>query len=277
MNIAMILAIAYLLGPSAFFTHQTPQPLSAWRATAGRDTILVPGADGTPLRGFVYRSSRARLWILRFYGANGGALVSDTFDRSLSKTYGATVVVVDYRGYGFTPGHPTFALAQDDALRIYDRVRTLAGNLPVVVYGASLGSSMATHVAVHRPVAGVVLQGAMSDAHSMVRFYELQHLGPLGYFVEADADGTSGMANADRLRHIRAPLLILHGAEDRNISVEDARVNDRAAQSVDKTLVVVPGSAHQVRLDGTAAGRALERFLARAGRRRATTPGMFGP
>jgi len=204
--------------------------------------------------------------MLRFYGADGGAHVSDAFDRWLSEEYNINLVVVDYRGYGFTSGHPTFARAQDDALCVFDHVRELARSQPIVLFGGSLGSSMASYVAVHREISGLILQGAMSDAHSMVAYWEVPRLGPLGYFVDADSDATAGMANAERLHAIRTPLLIMHGAEDRNISAEDARKNFQSSGSLDKTLLIVPGSPHQVNLKATPAGKVFGAFLGRVTR-----------
>ena len=264
MHIATILlAFGYLLGPAAFFTQQRPISLSDWTSNSDRETIVTAAADGTPLRGFVYRSARAHGWMVRFYGANGSASTSDVFDRWLTQRYNINVVVVDYRGYGFTPGHPTFARAQDDALRIFDHVRMLANGQPIFLFGGSLGTSMVSYVALHRNVNGLILQGAMSDAHSMVSYWEIAHIGPLGYFVEADADGTAGMANADRLHSIHAPLLVMHGAEDRSISVADARKNYASSASKDKTLLIVKGSPHLVNLNGTHAGEVFGAFLAR--------------
>lgn len=259
----ILLAFAYLLGPAAFFSQQHPTPLSDWTETSGRETIVTAAADGTPLRGFVYRSADARGWIVRFYGSNGSAWNSDTFDRWLSERYKINVVVVDYRGYGFTPGHPTFALAQDDALRIFDHVQMLANDQPIFLFGGSLGTSMVSYVAQHRNVRGLILQGAMSDAHSMIAYWEVAHIGLLGNFVDADNDGTAGMANAERLHSIHAPLLIMHGAEDRNISVADARKNYASSASQDKTLLIVQGSPHLVNLNGTHAGDVFGAFLER--------------
>jgi pimeloyl-ACP methyl ester carboxylesterase len=76
---------------------------------------------------------------------------------------GVNVTVFDYRGYGRSPGEPTIANMQLDALRIFDFVNAQNPG-KVIVHGQSLGSFMAAYVAQQRPAFGMVLESTASNA-----------------------------------------------------------------------------------------------------------------
>lgn len=68
------------------------------------------------------------------------------------------LLVMNYRGYGGSTGNPGQKQLYADALAIYDHV--VDGGEPpdhIVLMGRSLGSAMATMLAAHREVAGVIL------------------------------------------------------------------------------------------------------------------------
>jgi pimeloyl-ACP methyl ester carboxylesterase len=68
------------------------------------------------------------------------------------------MLVVNYRGYGGTPGKPSQAALYEDALAIYDYVvaNEIAAN-EIVVMGRSLGSGLAAMLAAERTVRGAIL------------------------------------------------------------------------------------------------------------------------
>ncbi len=68
------------------------------------------------------------------------------------------MLVVNYRGYGGSPGTPSQEALYDDALAIYDYV-VASGVAPdeIVVMGRSLGSGLAAMLAAERKVRGTIL------------------------------------------------------------------------------------------------------------------------
>ena len=70
-----------------------------------------------------------------------------------------TIVALNYRGYGTSEGKPGERELAADALAIYDAVVAREGidAKRIVVFGRSLGTALAAHVAAERPVAGVML------------------------------------------------------------------------------------------------------------------------
>ena len=64
---------------------------------------------------------------------------------------------MNYPGFGGSTGPARLARLGPAALTAFDAVKHAAGDRPVVVFGASLGTTTALHIAAHRPVAGLIL------------------------------------------------------------------------------------------------------------------------
>lgn len=82
------------------------------------------------------------------------------------------LVLVDHRGYGASTGTPTVDALMADALRVHDQVAgdPAFSGLPLVVHGHSLGSFMAGHVARHRRLGGLVLEGSATTTEEWVDY-----------------------------------------------------------------------------------------------------------
>jgi pimeloyl-ACP methyl ester carboxylesterase len=69
------------------------------------------------------------------------------------------VIALNYRGYGTSEGEPSAEHLKSDGLALFDLVaaRDDVDRTRIAVFGRSLGTAVATHVAAARPVARVVL------------------------------------------------------------------------------------------------------------------------
>jgi pimeloyl-ACP methyl ester carboxylesterase len=94
--------------------------------------------------------------ILVYFGGNAEDVLytaSTSFDLAVKR-----MLVVNYRGYGGTPGTPSQEALYEDALAIYEYV-VASGTDPndIVVMGRSLGSGLATMLASERKVRSAIL------------------------------------------------------------------------------------------------------------------------
>lgn len=108
--------------------------------------------EGAVLRGWVVNPGQPRA--LLYFGGNGEdvSLVRDDVARWAA---GHSVYLVSYRGYGHSDGEPSEAVLAADAIALFDHVA--AQHASVDVYGRSLGSGVAVHVAAARPVGRLAL------------------------------------------------------------------------------------------------------------------------
>jgi uncharacterized protein len=155
---AIVLAV-----PAAFWLGQDrliffPQPaLSTGHLPAHALPLTMRAADGTMLHGWIVPAATTPAPAVLYFGGNAEevswALAEKRWPRDV------TVVSLNYRGYGGSEGTPSALHLQSDALALFDFVaaRSDVDRARIAVFGRSLGTAVATHVAAHRPVARAIL------------------------------------------------------------------------------------------------------------------------
>jgi len=180
-------------------------------------------------------------WILFFHG--NGEVVSDYDEISPFYHHIRTnLVVADYRGYGASTGSPTLTHLAQDAHVIYKQVREELSrrNLrkDLWVMGRSLGSISALELAYHyqQEMKGLIVE---SGFPSVVRI--MFHLGvpALGMGLEKIDQEWMG-----RIKKIFVPALIMHGAFDSLVPLQNAKDIYQYLGSKDKKLLVIPSGTH---------------------------------
>jgi len=177
-------------------------------------------------------SSGALLW---FYG-NGETIAAIWPIIREFRPPNAALLVLDYPGYGGSSGRATEAgvyeagdLAYDALLKHPDVDRQR-----IYVYGRSLGSAVATHVAATHDVAGLILESPFTSARGMAaRHYRIFPR----FLVRL------GLDNLDRIGRIRCPILIFHGTADMLVPITMGR-EVAAAAGGPVEFVMIEGSGH---------------------------------
>jgi fermentation-respiration switch protein FrsA (DUF1100 family) len=175
------------------------------------------------------------LTVVLFQG-NGGHLGHRLFvvEPLLREGYG--VLLAPYPGYGGNPGQPTDAsLSGAGTGTLAALVARSLATARVVLWGESLGGGVATRLAVERRVAGVILQAPFTSVADRA-----QELYP---FVPARLLTLDRFENMSRIAAIGAPLLILHGADDRIVPADHGRKLLDAAREP-KRGVFIPNADH---------------------------------
>jgi pimeloyl-ACP methyl ester carboxylesterase len=151
--------------------------------------------------------------VLHFHG--NGEVVADwvpDLPRSL-EARGLNTFLAEYGGSG---GWPQLATMLDDALCAFDHLEGA-----VVVYGRSVGSLYALHVAAHRPAAALVIESGIAD----VRERLLLRVTPAELGVtaaELDAAMKATVDHEAKLKAFDGPVLILHAHADHLVDVRHA-------------------------------------------------------
>jgi fermentation-respiration switch protein FrsA (DUF1100 family) len=150
---------------------------------------------------------------------------------------GISVMIFDYRGYGQSTGEPSEAGLYQDALASYDYLIQQRRIPPerLIIFGRSLGSSVAGEVAAHRSSAGLMVEGsfpsiqAMSDHH----YFGL----PAQWFMDVDFNLIK------KVRTLHVPLLVIHGEQDSIVPMALGRQVFEAAHEP-KRWYAVSGAEH---------------------------------
>jgi len=112
-------------------------------------------------------------------------------------------------GYGRSTGPARLGRLGPAALAAFDALKKQAGDRPVFVWGESLGTTLALHVAANRPVAGLVLRTPVPLRDLILGEFGWWNLwlaaGPVAMGVP---DGLNSLANARRVNAPAAFILI---------------------------------------------------------------------
>lgn len=218
----------------------------------------VPVAPDLALRALHVQRPGAKATAL-FFGGN--LFRADETAASLMRTWAdapVNLVLVDHRGHGRSPGSPTVALVAEDAVKLYDYTRARTSG-PLLVGGFSLGSFVAGHVAQQRPVDGLALVGTGTTVPDLVRGQIPWYATP---FVALKID--PALETVDNLRAVaavKAPAVVVSGAEDRTTPPSAARRVFEALPSQSKRWVLVPDATHGNLLSRPATRQALAELV----------------
>ena len=228
---------------SLFFPQATaPQehPTGAWKD--GRVQV-----DESVVLGYRFYIHKKDSPVILFFHGNG-EIVSDYagISREYHSWADASLLVVEYRGYGWSTGVPLTSKMLPDAKIVLNKLPQIlesAGvnvDVPLFIKGRSLGSAVAIYLALIAPekFKGMIIDSGYADAPSLFR--------RLGITIPDNIkdDDTLPINNDEKMKRIKLPLLVIHGEQDTLIPVEHGKKLHSNLPIEDKQLVVIPGAGH---------------------------------
>lgn len=152
---------------------------------------------------------------------------------------GYAVLGIDYRGFGqSTKRLPSEDLAHEDALAAWRWLAEHQPDAPRHIFGHSLGGAIAVRLAAEVPdAAGLIVEGSFPSIPDVVGSFEWGWL-PVSPLITQRFDAAS------RIGAVRAPVLVVHGSEDRLIAPRLGRELYERAPEPKRWLLVEGGSHH---------------------------------
>ena len=223
--------VVWLANRAAFFPSKYPE--GDWDACRriGAQEITIPGRDGVILGGWWLKVPSARLATLFLHG-NAGNVTNRVWAMKEIVAAGSSILLLDYRGYGRSTGNPTESGLYRDAMAAYEYLQRTAGT-PIVLHGESLGTAVATHLAVEIDCAGLILEAPFPSARA-VAARVLPWLGPLLVW---------GFETRKAISKVRCPILVIHGDRD-NVIPFDLGQQVFAAAPEPKQFWEIRGAGH---------------------------------
>jgi len=122
---------------------------------------------------------------------------------NLCRDAGFSVFAYDYQGYGTSEGRPSERAMYADVTAAYEYLTEQLKTPPqqIISMGRSLGCAAAIDLAARRPVAALVIESPFLSAFRVLTRVQLL---PWDRF-----------RNADKIRQIHVPVLVIHGRADR--------------------------------------------------------------
>lgn len=137
--------------------HPSRDPMDVPSGTS-RSTIAFGGGTLEAWTTSTATSGVPDAYVLAFDGNASRAEACASRVAALMHDRAVTVWAVNYPGYGASDGEASLDRMAPAALVAYDELARVAAGKPILVYGNSMGATVALHVATKRPVVAAVLQ-----------------------------------------------------------------------------------------------------------------------
>jgi fermentation-respiration switch protein FrsA (DUF1100 family) len=178
--------------------------------------VELAAADGVTVVSW-YSPARPGKPTMVFFQGNAGNISDRGVKARPYLDAGFGLLLAGYRGYGGNPGDPTEqGLYADGRAQLAFLAREGVTPTRWVLYGESLGSGIAVHLAEEQaaktPVGAVVLESPFSSMADAAAIHYP--------FVPARALVKDRFDSIAKIAGIRSPLLIVHGVEDNVVPVE---------------------------------------------------------
>jgi pimeloyl-ACP methyl ester carboxylesterase len=197
--------------------------------------LFLETEDGVRIHAYELPCQGASRALLFLHGNAGNASHRLPNAAALARL-GVHVLLLDYRGYGRSEGTPTELGSYADARAGLRHLVETRGFAParVVLFGRSLGGTVAVDLAQDRPLAGVILESTFTSTGDVARGM----LGPPGAWLAGNR-----FAAVEKIGALRSPLLFFHGDRDRIIPIGLGRRLFAAAPQP-KSFEVITGAGH---------------------------------
>lgn len=243
---------------SLLYLPSSDRPLPAASGVHEMAVVTLATGDGLALQAWYAAAEPGRPTIVYLHG-NGGHIGMRAARVRPYLNSGLGLLLVEYRGYGGNPGQPT-----EDGLYADGRAGLAylaARGVPfgsMVLYGESLGTTVAVQLASERaragsPVGAVILDAPLSSVTEVAAHH--YPLVPVRWLLKDRFEAVAAIAS------INAPLLIAHGDADDVVPIRYGRALFAAALEPKESLWIAGGG--HMNLDALGLPEAALDFIAR--------------
>jgi fermentation-respiration switch protein FrsA (DUF1100 family) len=217
-SIVSVFAIGYAVLAVALFFYQPnllyfpDMPSRKIEATPGDigldfEPLTLTTRDDEQLGAWFIPANQARGVVLFCHG-NAGNISHRLVSIQLFNELGLSVLIFDYRGYGQSTGKPTEKGTYRDADAAWAYLVEQRG-IPaerIILFGRSLGASIAADLATRQSAAGLILESGFTSVPDVAA--KLYPWLPVRWFSRYQYDTRKKLAN------IHSPVLIAHSRDD---------------------------------------------------------------
>lgn len=228
-------AALYLLQRKMMFGPDRSYVSPAEVNLPGLQEVVLTSRGGHRLVSWYLPAKAGQPTVLFFHGNGGNVANREEKFRQLHAR-GLGVFMLGYRGFGGSEGAPSEAAFIADARLLYDHALKM-GLAPdnIVIYGESIGTSVAVQLAADVSSLAVILEAPM---YSVLSIAEARYpYFPVRTFLR-DKFETNLF-----IKDVRQPLLVVHGTDDEIIPLASGRRLFEAANAP-KRFFEVQGGGH---------------------------------
>jgi fermentation-respiration switch protein FrsA (DUF1100 family) len=218
------------------------------------EAVRLGTADGETLAGWYIPAPAARGTLLYLHG-NGGNIGHRLDPVAVFHRLGLNILIIDYRGYGDSSGKPSEEGTYRDALAAWNYLTQEKRHTPdrIVLFGESLGGSIAAWLAARHSPAGLVIYASFTSVPELAQ--ALYPIFPAARLARYRYDTRAALGN------VNCPLLILHSPEDEIIPFGHGQALLAAAHEPKRLVELRGGHNDALLLDHEVYAQAVGEFL----------------
>jgi fermentation-respiration switch protein FrsA (DUF1100 family) len=220
----------------------------------GFESVTIPAPDNETLHGWYVPAPDARGSLLFFHG-NAGNISHRLDSIAIFHRLGLNVLIFDYRGYGRSSGSPSEQGTYRDGSAAWRYLTAQRGIPPgeILLFGRSLGGSVATWLATQVEPAGLIVESAFTSVPDMGS--ELYPWLPVRWLSRLKYDSESIIGS------VGTPVLIVHSREDEIIPFHHGQALFQAAAEPKAMLEIWGGHNDGFMVSGERYRQGIRDFL----------------
>jgi len=152
-------------------------------------------------------SENNKIYGIFFHGNAEDINLANEMLSHIRSTLSINIIAPEFAGYGIYSGYPTEGQLFNDAVNVFDYMVDSMNISPnnIIIFGRSLGTSIATHLASRRTCTSLILISPFLSIRHMIR----DILGRFISFAIRDR-----FKSGDYIQEVKSPILIIHGQID---------------------------------------------------------------
>jgi hypothetical protein len=171
------------------------------------DRIKIKTSDNLDLNAWYYEKDKNKFKTLLFFHGNAGLLENRIYKLNALDKLDLNILIIAWRGFSGNEGKPNEKGLYEDGKSAIDwLLNNGVKERNIILYGESLGTGIATHLAQKRDFAGVILETPFTSMIDAAKtFYP---------YVPVNILLKDRYENKNKIMNINSPILIMHGEID---------------------------------------------------------------
>ena len=187
--------------------HPNENNYSEDKISVDIENVRIKTSDNIELLGWYHEKNLKDFKTLIFFHGNAGPLESRIHKLNHFRDMNINFLIIAWRGFSGNNGNPSEQGLYEDGKSAIDwLIKKGVSEKNLILYGESLGTGVATHLAQNKNFAGVILETpftSMIDAAK--KFYP---------YIPVKLLLKDKFENYKKIKNINSPILIMHGEVD---------------------------------------------------------------
>ena len=187
--------------------HPNENNYSGDKITVDIKKVKIETTDSIELLGWYHEKNLKNFKTLVYFHGNAGSLENRIYKVNHFQDMDINFLIIAWRGFSGNNGKPSEKGLYEDGKSTIDwLIKKGISEKDIIIYGESLGTGIATHLAQNKDFAGVILETPFTSMVDAAKtFYP---------YIPVNLLLKDKFENSKKIRNINSPILVMHGAVD---------------------------------------------------------------